>query len=235
MQTKRKIVYIKQIFNGFITILILVNAIIAGFLTDPSVKQQYGILLNHICDISALLFIVEMIIRILWHKKDFWKGREWRWNIFDLIITIISSISLFYTNNSLITLRIFREFRVLRIFSRFNNLKNILDALVDSFSKLAWTGVFFAVIYYLYAVIGVDFFGHYYPELFGNLEKAIFTLFQVMTLDDWNVITKKVLLLYPYSWIYFISFILIVSYILLNFLVGIIVSSLGQMIDRERN
>ncbi len=234
---KKKLFFlrIRQTCNGIITILILFNAIIAGLLTNASIKEVYGPILNTLCDISAVIFIIEMIIRLAWNKSYFWKGRHWRWNIFDLIITVLSSISLVYANNSLITLRIFREFRVLRVFSRFKNLRTILDALVDSFSKLAWTGVFFVVIYYLYAVIGVDFFGHDYPVFFGNLERAMFTLFQLMTLDDWNTITKEVMALHPYSWTFFISFILIVSYILLNFIVGIIISSLGQMIDRERH
>lgn len=235
MKIKRRLVSIRRFCDGFITILILFNAIVAGLLTNIEIREEYGHILNLICDISALIFIIEMIVRIIWDKTIFWKGRYWRWNAFDLIITILSSISLFFANNTLITLRIFREFRVLRVFSRFRNLRTILDALVDSFSKLLWTGVFFIVMYYLYAVIGVDFFGQDYPDMFGDLGKALFTLFQLMTLDDWNTITKAVLKHFPYSWIYFISFILIVSYILLNFIVGIIISSLGQMIDRESN
>jgi len=235
MKIKRRLVSIKRLCDGFITLLILINAIVAGLLTNIEIRGEYGHILNLICDVSALIFIIEMIVRIIWDKANFWKGRDWRWNVFDLIITILSSISLFFANNTLITLRIFREFRVLRVFSRFRNLRTILDALVASFSKLLWTGVFFIVMYYLYAVIGVDFFGQDYPYMFGDLGKALFTLFQLMTLDDWNVITKSVLTHYPYAWIYFISFILIVSYILLNFIVGIIISSLGQMIDQERH
>lgn len=235
MRQKRFLIRAKQIGEGFITILIVLNAIVAGLLTDASIKLEYGNVLNAFCDISAFVFIFEMLVRISWGRKDFWVGKDKRWNIFDFIITAISSVSIIYANNSLITLRIFREFRVLRIFSRFKNLRTILDAMIDSFSKIAWTGVLFFVFYYVYAIIGVNFFCKEYPDYFGNIRIAIFTLFQIMTLDDWNQITKDVLEIYPLAWMYFISFILIVSYILLNFIVGIIISSLGLMIDRERH
>ncbi len=234
MRHKRILIRVKQVGEGFITLLIVLNAFVAGLLTDASIKLEYGNNLNAFCDISAFVFIFEMFIRIIRGGKDFWVGKEKRWNIFDLIITGISSISIIYANNSLITFRIFREFRVLRIFSRFKNLRTILDAMINSFSKIAWTGVLFFVFYYVYAIIGVNFFCKEYPDYFGNIKIAIFTLFQIMTLDDWNKITKEVLEIYPLAWMYFISFILIVSYILLNFIVGIIISSLGVMMDPER-
>ena len=226
----------RQYGEYFITLLILINAVIAGLLTNENLKNEYGYVFNLICDISVVIFLVEMVVRICVGKKDFWKGKDWRWNIFDLIITVMSSMSLIVTSNSMISLRILREFRVLRVFSRFQHLKNILDAMIDSFSKLMWTGVLFTVFYYLYAVMGVDFFKKGNPEYFENIGTATFTLFQVMTLDDWSVITKNVSRNYSLAWIYFVSFILIVSYVLLNFIVGIIISSLAQtqMKDKER-
>lgn len=235
MHMLRQLVKPKRYCKYFITLLILLNAVIAGLLTIESFKNEYGYVLNLICDISVIVFLVEISIRIWLGKRNFWIGKNWRWNIFDLLITVVSSISLIVMSNSLITLRIFREFRVLRVFSRFKNLRVILDAMIDSFSKLAWTGVLFVVFYYLYAVLGVDFFRKDNPEYFENIGVATFTLFQIMTLDDWNIITKNVMKTYPLAWTYFLSFVLIVSYILLNFIVGIIISSLGQMIDKERH
>lgn len=231
----RQLVKPKRYCKYFITLLILLNAVIAGLLTIESFKNEYGYVLNLICDISVIVFLVEITIRIWLGKRNFWIGKNWRWNIFDLLITVVSSISLIVMSNSLITLRVFREFRVLRVFSRFKNLRVILDAMIDSFSKMAWTGVLFVVFYYLYAVLGVDFFRKDNPEYFENIGVATFTLFQIMTLDDWNIITKNVMKTYPLAWMYFFSFVLIVSYILLNFIVGIIISSLGQMIDKERH
>ena len=272
MKKRRKIVASRQLADKFITILIILNMVVAGLLTDKAIKQDYGHTLMLFFDISSVIFIIEMIFRIaadgeefFWEKKkekkkdkkewNWWNlfdligtifskkekkkerkkiKRKWnRWNLFDLIVTIVSSASLFFTNNSIIALRVFRQFRVLRIFSEFKSLRSILDALMNSVSKLAFTSVFFFVMYYIYAIIGIEFYGEDYPQWFGNIGIAMFTLFQIMTLEGWAFITEEVMKTSPWAWIYFISFILIVSYILINLIVGIIVSSLRENVVDE--
>lgn len=243
MKKRRKIVASRQLADKFITILIILNMVVAGLLTDKAIKQDYGHTLLLFFDISSIIFIIEMIFRIVadgeeffWEKKKERKKikRKWnRWNLFDLIVTIVSSASLFFTNNSIIALRVFRQIRALRIFSEFKNLRIILDGLMDSISKLAFTSIFFFVMYYIYAIIGIDFYGEEYPQWFGNIGIAMFTLFQIMTLEGWVFITEEVMKTSPWAWVYFISFILIVSYILINLIVGIIVSSLREKVDDE--
>lgn len=268
MKKRRKIVASRQLADKFITILIILNMVVAGLLTDKAIKQDYGHTLMLFFDISSVIFIIEMIFRIAADGEEFFweeekkekkekKERNWwnlfdlivtifskkerkkikrkwnRWNLFDLIVTIVSSASLFFTNNSIIALRVFRQIRALRIFSEFKNLRIILDGLMDSISKLAFTSIFFFVMYYIYAIIGIDFYGEDYPQWFGNIGIAMFTLFQIMTLEGWAFITEEVMKTSPWAWVYFISFILIVSYILINLIVGIIVSSLREKVDDE--
>lgn len=235
MKRKKTIEVVQHWGNRFITMLLVLNMVVVGLLTEKTIKQDYGSALLLFCDVSAVIFLLEMLVRVLCTGKDFWIGKDKRWNWFDLIITVISSASLFFTSNAIVTLRMFRQFRILRIFSEFKNLRSILDGLMDSVSKLAWTSIFFFVMYYIYAVIGIDFYGEKYPQWFDNIGTAMFTLFQLMTLEGWVSIAETVMVTHPWAWIYFMSFILIVSYILINLIVGIIVSSLKDKVDDEKN
>lgn len=216
-----------------IAILIILNIIAAGLFTHKEIKQQYGHALLLFSDISSVIFILEMLYRIIVAKRDFWRGENKKWNLFDLVITIVSSASLFVANHTVIALRILRQLRVFRVISEFDSLRDILDGLMGAVSKLAWASVFFFVIYFIYAIIGVDYFGDVYPQWFENMGVAMFTLFQVMTFEGWTIITEEVMKTYPWAWAYFISFILIVSYILLNLIVGVIVSSLREKVDKQ--
>lgn len=232
MKKKRKFISSCQWGDRFITLLIILNMISAGLMVNTTIKLNYGHALLLFSDISSIIFIVEITLRIVLGSKTFWHGPEKRWNLFDLIVTLISSASLFFINSSIIALRVFR---VLRVFSKFKSLRMILDGLMDSVAKLAWTSIFFFVMYYIYAIIGIDFFGEVYPGWFGDIWVAMFTLFQIMTFEGWTIIAEEVMKTHPMAWIYFISFILIVSYILINLIVGVIVSSLREKVNDEIN
>lgn len=105
----------------------------------------------------------------------------------------------------------------------------IAQALINSLSGMLGVGVLLLIFFYIYAVITTRLFANDFPEYFGNLGKSLYTLFQIMTLESWsNGIVRPILKLYPYSWIIFISFILIVSFIVLNMTIGIIVDSINK-------
>ena len=232
----RRIVSLCKIGRVAIIFLIVLNSVAAGLLTNPDVRAFCGRQLVVFCDVSSVLFIIEILARMWFGRRNmqFFTGRNRKWNWFDFIIVAASSIGLFCSgSSSLVSLRIFRQLRVLRLFTRSQNLKVIIDALLSSVSKLAWTSVFFLIIFYLYSVMGVDFYARDFPQWFGGMGRAAFTLFQVMTFEGWAEISREVMELHPYSWLYFISFIFIVSYTLVNVIVGIIVSSLDRDDDRS--
>ena len=223
--------------DNFITVLIVLNAIAAGamtYLDDSSPIEHY---LNVFCDVSIIIFIVEILIRLFCRKKisTFFTDEERGWNIFDLIITVISSLSFFSGLESFIgarAIRILRELRLLRVVSGVDNMKRLFRALMNAMPQISWTALFFALLCYIYGIIGVEMF-HDVSDKFSNLHVTFLTLVQIMTLDDWSAMTQEIMTVHPYAWTYFVSFVLLAAYILVNLVVGVVVDSLNEVRAQE--
>lgn len=115
-------------------------------------------------------------------------------------------------------------------------LRNLTGSLVVAFPRVIWTSIFFSCLFVVYATIGIDLYGEIYPEFFGTIGRVFFTLFQVMTLESWATgVAQKVMALHPMAWLYFVSFILISTYILRNLLFGVITSSTIEVYEGERD
>ena len=217
----------------FITILIVLNAIAAGVMTYTEDNTATEIWLNHFCDISVVIFIIEILIRIFYRKKplEFFTCEDRGWNIFDLIVTVISSLSFFTGLEGIVgarAIRILRELRLLRVASGISNMKRVLQALLYSLPQISWASLFFILLYYIYGITGVELYGEC-DEHFATLHRSFLTLLQLMTMDDWMNITLSVMETNPLAWIYFSTFILLASYILVNLIVGIVVDSLNEV------
>lgn len=153
------------------------------------------------------------------------------WNLFDFIIV---AVSIFGASETSI-LRSLRIFRVLRLISIFPQMRLITEAMLHTLPSLASVVVLILVFFYMYAVICVNLFGGAFPQLFGNLGISFYTLFQVMTLDGWSsVIALPIMQVYPYAWAVFISFIIIISYVVLNLVVGIVVEAIAEIKSRNK-
>lgn len=225
-----------KICEHAITILILLNAVVAGLLTSPKIVAFCGMPLKIFCNVSLLIFLIEISIRLLYHFKilrisytppaEMLQGNGWLW--FDTIITIGS---LFSFIPGIQGIRILREFRLFRSISRFPKMKTITEALLKSIPSIMWSGLFLIIVFYVYSIIGVDIYGNEFNNLFGDIGKAFFTLFQLTTLEGWNDIALTVMDKFPMAWVYFVSFIILSSFILLNLIVGVIVDCIAQ--ERE--
>jgi voltage-gated sodium channel len=226
-----------KIGDNFITVLIILNAIAAGamtYLDDSSAEEHY---LNLFCDLSIIIFIIEILIRLFWREKvwTFFTDEDKGWNIFDLIVTIISSLSFFSGLESFIgarAIRILRELRLLRVVSGVDKMKRLFYALVNALPQISWTALFFILLIYIYGIIGVEMFKDA-SDKFSSLHVTFLTLTQIMTLDDWSAITANVMEKHPYAWIYFVSFVLLAAYILVNLVVGVVVDSLNEVREKE--
>ena len=223
--------------ENFITFLIILNAIAAGAMTYLDDNSFWEYFLRKFCDVSIVIFIIEMLIRIFYRKRiiTFFTDENKGWNIFDLIVTVVSSLSFFSGMESLVgtrSIRILRELRLLRVVSGVKNMKRLFYALVNALPQITWTGIFFLLLYYIYGIIGVELFSSC-SENFSSLHRTCLTLMQIMTLDDWTAITLEVMEFHPYAWIYFTSFVIFAAYILANLVVGIVVDSLNDIRDKE--
>ena len=218
-------------FQNFIIGLILFNAITLGLETTEFGKQNSAILTKVDFTILAI-FTFELTLKLIVYRKDFFKGG---WNWFDLIIVLISWMP---TSGALSVLRAFRILRVLRLFSVVPQMRRVIGALGHSLPGMASVVGVLGIIFYVSAVLVTKLFGtHPDPnmqEWFSNIGASAYTLFQIMTLESWSMgIVRPTMEIFPWSWMFFVPFIIITSFAVLNLFIGIIVDAMQVMHEEE--
>lgn len=225
-----KLVAEKWFIHG-ITTLILINAVTLGLETSPTVMATYGGALHMMDQVILTLFVAEILLKIFALGGRFFKNG---WNIFDLLIIGVSLVS---ASGPFAILRTLRVFRVLRLISTVPRLRRVITALLTAIPGMASVMMILLIIFYVTAVMATQTFGvNADPELqkyFGDIGNSMFTLFQIMTLEGWNDIAAAVLPLYPMAWIFFVVFITVASFAVLNLFIGIIVDAMNLMHDEE--
>lgn len=210
-----------RITQSIIIGMIVLDSVVLGILTFSAFKQN-PILLG-IDEICLYFFIFEMCIKILVFRKDFFASK---WNLFDLVVIVLSTLPLANVGNIIVL----RFLKVTRFFSTIPQLQFIIAVISKSIPNVVCIGVLLLLVYYIYAVLGTQLFAEATPDYFGDLGKSFFTLFQIMTGESWSeAIARPIMQTYPYSWVYFISFIIIVSFIVLNMIIGVIVDSINEI------
>ena len=200
-------------FDMMIMSLILFNAVILGLLTSEKlgVYSQLLFLLDRLC---LAIFIAEMFMKIFAFGKDFFKSG---WNVFDLIVVLVSAISV---TGYFVALRTFRLFLMLRYFNRFNRLKQLLSVFVGLLPSFGAMLLLFLVFFYVSAIVAVSLFGQNFID-FATLENSLFTLLQLFTLDGWvDEIARPLMTVYPSSWIFFVVFLFVSFLLVVSFLVS---------------
>ena len=115
---------------------------------------------------------------------------------------------------------------MLRLLSQIDRLRRIVDSLMHALPGMGWTAALLMLVFYIFAVMGTMLFGEQFPEYWGSLGASFFTLFQIMTLESWSSgIARPMLDQIPLSWMYFVPFILVSSFMVLNLFIAIIVTA----------
>ena len=221
-------------FTFGITALILVNAITLGLETDQFITARYGELLQWIDKIILVLFSIELLIKFYVYRFRFFRSG---WNLFDLAIV---SIAWAPTSGALTVLRALRILRILRLISVVPQLRRVVSAIGHSIPGMVSVVGVLGLIFYVASVLATKLFGtHPDPnmqEWFGSIGASAYTLFQIMTLESWSMgVVRPTMELFPWAWIFFIPFIIITSFAVLNFFIGIIVDSMQIVQKREEN
>lgn len=217
----RKIVD-SRIFRGIVFGIILLNAVILGLETSPAIMSYAGGILDALDKICIGLFVVELIMRLCAYRIDFFKSG---WNIFDLFIVVCSLITTIDAISSMRVIRLFRELRTIRLISGLKTMQIIVNAIVKSLPSLGYTACLMLILYYVYAVIGVNLYGKTNSIEFGSILSTMITLFQLMTFDGWATdLMRPMMETYPHCWVYFISFVILSAILMLNIVVGIAVN-----------
>lgn len=210
-----------------ILVLIVLNALSLGLETINGLSAQTKQLLEDFDTFALYVYVIELTLKHIAQGFKFWKDG---WNIFDFVIVAIAFIP---AGSSLSVFRGLRILRVLRLVSTIRPLKIIVVSLLKAIPSIGWLILLVLINIYLYAVIGTNFFGERFPEFFGSLENSFFTLFQIMTLESWSMgIARPILQEFDYAYVYFVSFILINTFVMLNLFVGVIVNAMSN-IDNE--
>ena len=217
-------------FQNFTIFLILFNAISLGLETSQFGKANAE-LLHTIDTIILVLFTIELLLKLVVYRSDFFRSG---WNWFDFIIVAISWAP---TSGALSVLRAFRILRVLRLLSVVPQMRRVIGALGHSLPGMASVVGVLSIIFYISAVLTTKIFGSHsdanMQEWFGSISASAYTLFQVMTLESWSMgIVSPTMELFPLSWVFFVPFIIITSFVVLNLFIGIIVDAM-QVIHEE--
>jgi voltage-gated sodium channel len=208
--------------------LILINAALLGLETWPAAMASAGALIVVLDRAILAVFVIEITLRLYVHRRDFWRDP---WSIFDFIVV---GIALLPTSGAFAVLRTLRVLRVLRLLTVVPSMRRVIGALLAAIPGLASIALVLMVIYYVFAVIATKLFGADFPDWFGNLGRSFYTLFQVMTLESWSMgIARPVMESFPYAWAFFLPFILVATFTMLNLFIAIIVNAMQTFSEHE--
>jgi len=222
-----------KVFQGIILFVIIFNAVIMGIETIKGLSQGTLEILEAINNVCLWIFILEMIIKLLAYGLKYFKDP---WNWFDMIIIAISMVAGLPFMAAFRAVRVFRVLKSLKalrgtkLIGSVRHLQVIIAAIVRSVPSIMWTAILLLLVYYIFALIGVNLFGDAFPDWFGSIGKSMYTLFQVMTLESWSMgISRPVMEVYSFAWAYFVPFVLLSSFIIMNVVVGIVVNAISEV------
>jgi len=208
-----------------IVVLILINAVTLGLETNPGVMARWGTLLQVVDTIILVVFSLELVLKFYAYRLDFFRSG---WNLFDLAIVVIAWMP---SSGTFAVLRALRILRVLRLLSVVPQMRRVIAAIGHSIPGMISVVGVLSILFYVSAVLTTKLFGqHSAPELqawFGTVGSSAYTLFQIMTLESWSMgIVRPVMQHYPLAWLFFVPFIIITSFAVLNLFIGIIVDAM---------
>jgi voltage-gated sodium channel len=210
-------------FEVFTILVILANAVVLGLETYDRVAQEWGGTLNTLNDVFLGYFAVEIAIRLVAHGRHPGKFFRNGWNAFDFIVVGAAFVPGVRENATL--LRVVRLLRVFRLVSVLPEMRVLVQGLVRSIAPLGSMGLLTLLMLYVYAMFGWIAFGDQDPKAWGNVGRAMLTLFGVLTLEGWPDVQAAAREIHSWAWIYFVSFVLLSSFVLVNMVIAVVINS----------
>ncbi|MEY4300822.1 MAG: hypothetical protein RIR25_2058 [Verrucomicrobiota bacterium] len=207
----------------FIVAVILINAAVLGFETSQGAMAAAGPLLKAIDKLCLVIFCLEIGARLLAYRWAFWRSG---WNIFDFAVVAVALVP---GVGPWAVLRSLRVLRVMRLLSVIPSLRKVVAAFLHAIPGLVGVLLLMSVFLYTSAVLAVNLFGSTFPQWFGTLGGSLFSLFQILTLEGWADMARDVMVVYPWAPLFFIPFIVIATFTVLNLFIGIIVSTMQEL------
>ncbi len=213
-------------FEYTIIALILANGALLGLETSPTLELRYGGLMHMGNQIVLGVFIVEALLKMLAVAPRVDRYFHDGWNVFDFLVIVFSLIPA--TGGFAMVARMARLLRVLRLISAIRELRMIVAALVRSIPSVGYVILLMSIIVYIYAIVGYQLFHEHDPTHWRNLGVSVLTLFNIITLEGWTVVMDNALQLHSWSWIYFVSYVVIGTFVVINLFIAIIINNLDE-------
>lgn len=227
-------------FQNAILAVIVANAVVLGLQTYDGIDRDIGPTLHLLNDIFLGIFVIEMLIRVTAYWPAPGKFFRESWNVFDFITVFAAFVPGVRENATL--LRLVRLLRVVRVVSVLPDLRVLVAGMLKSLPPIGSMAVFTALLIYVYGMIGWLLFGDELPAQWGDIGRAMLTLFTVLTLEGWNTTMDQAREVEPWAWLFFVTFVLIASFLIINILIAVIINSVEEArnadveerIERER-
>jgi voltage-gated sodium channel len=208
--------------------LIVVNAVTLGLETSSEVAARIGPFLSIVDQAILAVFVLELALKLYANGWRFFKSA---WNVFDLLVV---GVALVPAAGPLSVLRTLRVLRVLRLISTMPRLRFIVESLLRAIPGIGAIGGLLGILFYVFAVMATSLFGGAFPEWFGSIGGSLYTLFQIMTLESWSMgIVRPVMDQFPEAWLFFVPFILLATFTMLNLFIAVIVNTMQSMHAQE--
>jgi voltage-gated sodium channel len=228
LQEKVRTLVEKPAFTHSILGVIIFNAITLGMSTSPAIMAKTGDILTVIDKVVLAIFVVELSLKFFAYRLSFFKNA---WNIFDLLIV---SIGLLPNRDGLSALRGLRVIRAMRLLSVVPQMRAVVQALLDALPGMGAVIVMLSIVYYVFAVMATLMYGAAFDEWFGTLGRSLYSLFQIMTLESWSMgIVRPVMVEFPRAWVFFVPFIVITAFSVLNLFIGLLVNTMQSAVEDE--
>ncbi len=213
-------------FEHAILGIIILNAIVIGFETSANLVAQYGTYFHLFNQIVLGIFVIEAFMKIMAEAPRMDRYFHHGWNVFDFSVVVLSFIPA--GGEFATTARLVRVLRVARLVSIVPELRLIIATLLRSLPSMIHIVMLLGVLFYIYGIIGFHLFHKTAPEQWGSFGTALLTLFGIVTLENWVDTMQAVLAIHPFAWLYFISFIVVGTFMFINLFVAVVINNLGE-------
>jgi voltage-gated sodium channel len=214
-------------FDQAITLLIAANAITLGLETSSTLSTHFGALFRAIDRTALGIFVVELTLRFFVYRGRFFREP---WRVFDFVVV---AIALMPASGAFSVVRTLRVLRVLRLVSMVPSMRRVVSALLAALPGMASIIGLMALVLYVSAVMATKLFGGIAPEFFGDFGASLFTLFQIMTVEGWPDIARTVMTQSPYAWLFFVSYLLVATFMVLNLFIAVVVNAMQSQVAQD--
>ena len=208
--------------------VIIFNAVTLGLGTSDTVNAHAGGLLDAIDRVVLGIFVAELALKLFAYGLRFFTSA---WNIFDFLVV---SVGLLPDSQGLSALRGLRVVRALRLLSVVPQMRAVVQARLDALPGMGAVIVMISIVFYVFGVMATLMYGAAFPEWFGTLGRSLYSLFQIMTLESWSMgIVRPVMEVFPFAWSFFVPFIVITAFSVLNLFIGLLVNTMQSAVEAE--